>query len=301
MSLETVAILSPGDMGHTVGRVLVEHGLRVITCLTERSQRTRLLAESAGILDVSTLQALVSEADIVLSILVPSRAEKVAEMVSETIIETQAKVLYADCNAISPQTTCRISETVANVGANYLDVSIIGPPPRSEGVTRFYVSGPSLGLFSQLNQFGLDIRPLGDKVGKASAIKMCYAALTKGLSALCIELLTASKLLGVSESLASELQLSQASLYERMENSIPSLPSKSRRWVGEMEEIAATFAELGLTPKILDGAADVFRFVGDTQLADLQPEDQEAFPIMQEVIAVLSGGLRPKVKKCGFN
>lgn len=291
MSLETVAILSPGDMGHTVGRVLVEHGLRVITCLKERSQRTRSLAESAGILDVSTFQALVSEADIILSILVPSRAEKVAEMVSETITETQAKVLYADCNAISPQTTCRISETVANVGANYLDVSIIGPPPRSEGVTRFYVSGPSLGLFSQLNQFGLDIRPLGDKVGKASAIKMCYAALTKGLSALCIELLTASKLLGVSESLASEFQLSQASLYERMERSIPSLPSKSRRWVGEMEEIAATFAELGLTPKILDGAADVFRFVGDTQLADLQPEDQEAFPIMQEVIAVLSGYL----------
>ena len=291
MSLETVAILSPGDMGHTVGRVLVEHGLRVITCLKERSQRTRSLAESAGILDVSTFQALVSEADIILSILVPSRAAKVAEMVSETIIETQAKVLYADCNAISPQTTCRISETVANVGANYLDVSIIGPPPRSEGVTRFYVSGPSLGLFSQLNQFGLDIRPLGDKVGKASAIKMCYAALTKGLSALCIELLTASKLLGVSESLASEFQLSQASLYERMERSIPSLPSKSRRWVGEMEEIAATFAELGLTPKILDGAADVFRFVGDTQLADLQPEDQEAFPIMQEVIAVLSGYL----------
>ena len=289
MSLETVAILSPGDMGHTVGRVLVEHGLRVITCLKERSQRTRSLAESAGILDVPTFQALVSEADIILSILVPSRAEKVAEMVSETITETQAKVLYADCNAISPQTTCRISETVANVGANYLDVSIIGPPPRLEGVTRFYVSGPSLGLFSQLNQFGLDIRPLGDKVGKASAIKMCYAALTKGLSALCIELLTASKLLGVSESLASEFQLSQASLYERMERSIPSLPSKSRRWVGEMEEIAATFAELGLTPKILDGAADVFRFVGDTQLADLQPEDQEAFPIMQEVIAVLSG------------
>ena len=278
-------------MGHTVGRVLVEHGLRVITCLKERSQRTRSLAESAGILDVPTFQALVSEADIILSILVPSRAEKVAEMVSETITETQAKVLYADCNAISPQTTCRISETVANVGANYLDVSIIGPPPRSEGVTRFYVSGPSLGLFSQLNQFGLDIRPLGDKVGKASAIKMCYAALTKGLSALCIELLTASKLLGVSESLASEFQLSQASLYERMERSIPSLPSKSRRWVGEMEEIAATFAELGLTPKILDGAADVFRFVGDTQLADLQPEDQEAFPNMQEVIAVLSGYL----------
>ena len=85
MSLETVAILSPGDMGHAVGRVLVEHGLRVITYLKGRSQRTKVLAENAGILDVSTLQTLVNEADIILSILVPSQATNVAEMVSEAI------------------------------------------------------------------------------------------------------------------------------------------------------------------------------------------------------------------------
>ncbi|HIA66089.1 TPA: NAD(P)-dependent oxidoreductase [Candidatus Poribacteria bacterium] len=288
MSLETVAILSPGDMGHMVGRVLAEHGLRVITCLTGRSQRTRVLAEDAGILDVSTLQTLVSEADIILSILVPAQATSIAEMVSEAIIETQAKVLYVDCNAISPKTTRRISETITNAGGNYLDGSIIGPPPRSKGLTRFYVSGPEVDLFSKLNQFGLDICPLGDKIGKASAIKMCYAALTKGLSALCIELLTASKLLEVSEPLASEFQLSQPSLYERMERTIPGLPSKSRRWVGEMKEISATFAEVGLTPKILDGAADMFQFVGDTRLANLHPEDQNSFSVMKEVIAILS-------------
>ena len=288
MSLETVAILSPGDMGHTVGRVLVEHGLRVITYLKGRSQRTKVLAENAGILDVSTLQTLVNEADIILSILVPSQATNIAEMVSEAIKNTHATVLYADCNAISPKTTCRISEIITNAGSNYLDSSIIGPPPRTKGSTRFYVSGPGLDLFSNLNQFGLDIRPLGDKIGKASAIKMCYAALTKGLSALCIELLTASKLLEVSESLASEFQLSQPSLYKRMERTIPGLPSKSKRWVGEMKEIAATFAEIGLTPKILDGAADMFQFVGDTRLADLQPEDQGSFPVMEDIITIFS-------------
>ena len=288
MSLETVAILSPGDMGHTVGRVLVEHGLRVITCLKGRSQRTQVLAGDAGILDVSTLQKLVDEADIILSILVPSQAISVAERVSKAIIKTQTTTLYADCNAISPKTTCRISEIVTNAGANYLDGSIIGPPPRSKGLTRFYVSGPGLDLFIKLNQFGLDIRPLGDEIGRASAIKMCYAALTKGLSALCIELLTASKLLEISEPLASEFQLSQPSLYKRMEQTIPGLPSKSRRWVGEMKEIAATFAEVGLTPKILDGAADMFQFVGDTRLADLQPEDQVSFPVMKEIIAIFS-------------
>ena len=281
MSLETVAILSPGDMGHTVGRVLIEHGLRVITHLKGRSQRTKVLAENAGILDVSTLQTLVNEADIILSILVPSQATNVAEMVSEAIKETNATVLYADCNAISPKTTCRISEIITNAGSNYLDSSIIGPPPRTKGSTRFYVSGPGLDLFS-------NIRPLGDKIGKASAIKMCYAALTKGLSALCIELLTASKLLEVSESLASEFQLSQPSLYKRMERTIPGLPSKSKRWVGEMKEIAATFAEIGLTPKILDGAADMFQFVGDTRLADLQPEDQGSFPVMEDIITIFS-------------
>ena len=113
--------------------------------------------------------------------------------------------------------------------------------------------GPDLSLFSELSNRGLDVRPLSDEIGHASAIKMCYASLTKGLTALCTELLTAAQVLGVSEALTAEFQLSQSALFERMEKGLPGMPPKARRWIGEMEEISATFAYVGLTPNILTG------------------------------------------------
>ncbi len=116
---------------------------------------------------------------------------------------------------------------------------------------------------------------------------MCYAALTKGSSALFIELLTAARALGVSEALAREFQNSQAAMVARM-GRLPGVPMKSQRWVGEMEEIAKTFESVGLTPQILTGAADMYRFVGGTHLADRTPEDAEPLPSLEEMIAVLA-------------
>ena len=292
MSLKTVAILSPGDMGHTVGRVLDEHGLRVITCLAGRSERTRSLAKSANIGDVPTYNALVAEADVLLSILVPAEAKTAARAIAKAITETGKSLLYADCNAIAPQTVCEIGTIITAAGGRFVDASIIGAPPRRPGATRFYASGPDVETFAALSQFGLDVRPLGNQIGHASSLKMCYAALTKGLTALCTELLTAAEVLGVSEPLKAEFKLSQAAHYERMERGLPTMPPKARRWVSEMEEIASTFAHVGLTPKILEGAADMYRLVSETPLADLAPEDREAFPDLAEMVSTLAEKLR---------
>jgi 3-hydroxyisobutyrate dehydrogenase-like beta-hydroxyacid dehydrogenase len=280
MRLKTVGILSPGDMGHTVGQVLGSHGLRVITCLQGRSARTRSLAERAGITGVPTYRALVSEADIVLSILVPAQAKQAAQAIAQAMSETGTNLVYADCNAIAPQTARQVGDVIAQAGGRFVDASIIGPPPRREGETRFYASGPHASAFEELSQFGLNVIVLGEQIGLASAIKMCYAALTKGLAALCTELLTAAEILGVSQALEREFQLSQAALYERMERGLLRMPMKSRRWVGEMEEIAQTFEQVGLTPKMLAGAADMYRFVGATDLATLA-----------QVLSVLAGRL----------
>ena len=287
MQLETVGILSPGDMGHTVGQVLGSHGLRVITCLQGRSEQTRSLAERAHIADVLSYQALATQADIVLSILVPAQACQAAEAVARAISETGTDLVYADCNAIAPQTARRIDDMITEAGGRFVDASIIGPPPRRAGTTRFYASGPHAHALAQLAEFGLDVIVLGDGTGQASAIKMCYAALTKGLTALCTELLTAAEVLGVFQSLEAEFQLSQAALYERMERGLPRMPMKSRRWVGEMEEIAKTFAQVGLTPKMLSGAADMYRFVGATHLAERTPEDPAPFPTLPEMLSDL--------------
>ena len=290
----TVGILSPGDMGHTVGDVLRQNGLRVITCLQGRSQRTRDLAEKAGIVDVETYPQFVTEADLILSILVPAQAMSAASAVAEALREVGTAVTYADCNAIAPQTVRKLGEMITAAGGTFVDASIIGPPPRAPGATRFYASGTNLDIFSELNNYGLDIRTLGGEIGLASAIKMCYASLTKGLTALCTELLTAASILGVSDALTAEFQLSQAALFERMERGLPGMPPKARRWIGEMEEIAATFEQVGLTPNILTGAADMYRFVGDTPLADLPPEARDAFPTLAELIEILAENLKSK-------
>ena len=291
---DTIGILSPGDMGHTVGDVLRENGARVITCLEGRSARTRALAEKAGIIDVPTYRQLVTESDLVLSIMVPAQAMSAAETVADALRGTDTPLTYADCNAIAPQTVRTLGEVLTSAGGTFVDASIIGPPPRTAGATRFYASGPELETFLTLNRYGLDVRPLGDEIGLASAMKMCYASLTKGLTALCTELLTAAEVLGVSDALTAEFRLSQSALFERMEKGLPSMPPKAKRWIGEMEEISATFEHVGLTPKILAGAADMYCLVGETHLANLPPEARDLFPTLAELIAILAGQIRPR-------
>ncbi len=291
---DTIGILSPGDMGHTVGDVLRQNGLRVITCLVGRSARTRALAEKAGIIDVPTYRQLVTEADLVLSIMVPAQAMSAAAAVADALLVTDTPLTYADCNAIAPQTVRKLGEVITSAGGTFVDASIIGPPPRTSGATRFYASGPALEAFLALNRYGLDVRSLGDEIGLASAIKMCYASLTKGLTALCTELLTAAEVLGVSDALTAEFRLSQSALFERMEKGLPGMPPKARRWIGEMEEISATFEYAGLTPRILSGAADMYRFVSETHLANLPPEARDRFPTLAELIAILAGQLQPR-------
>jgi 3-hydroxyisobutyrate dehydrogenase-like beta-hydroxyacid dehydrogenase len=279
-------------MGHTVGQVLGSHGLRVITCLQGRSERTRSLASRANVVDVPTYQLLVSEADMILSILVPAQAEEAARLVAQAISETKTDLTYADCNAVSPQTARHLNIIITEAGGHFVDASIIGPPPRKVGTTRFYASGLNVSIFEELTMFGLDVIALGEQVGQASAIKMCYAALTKGLVALCTELLTSSEVLGVSQALKAEFQLSQSMLLGLMEQRLPRMPMKSRRWVGEMEEIAKTFEYVGLTPKILAGAADMYRFVGDTDLAERTPEDPDPLPTLSQMLPVLANYLQ---------
>jgi 3-hydroxyisobutyrate dehydrogenase-like beta-hydroxyacid dehydrogenase len=286
----SVGILSPGDMGHTVGAVLRAHGLRVLTCLEGRSERTRALAAEAGIEDVPTLDELVVAADIVLCILVPAEATGVAERVAAAIRATGADVLYADCNAIAPQTVRVIGETIMAAGGQFADVGIIGGPPKQPG-TRFYTSGPGAEGFAALGDFGLDVRVLDGGVGQASGLKMCYGALTKGLQALGTELLVAARLMGLEETLRAEQAESAPDVLAWLQRAVPTMPPKAYRWVGEMEEIAATFASLGMTPAIFQGAADLYRFIAETPIGKESPETRDRSRGLDGVVDALAAAL----------
>lgn len=285
----TVAIMSPGDMGHAVAALLRGHGLRVITCLAGRSARTRALAGQAGIEAVPDDEALVREADLLLAILVPAQAEDLARRIAAALERTRAELLYVDCNAIAPQTARRIGALVEAAGARFVDAGIIGPPPAAGTRTPFYASGAHAGDFAALRDFGLDVRPIGERPGDASAVKMCYAALTKGTTALMTELAVAASRLGVAAVLRQEFAESQAAALERMARSVPEMVPKAHRWIGEMEEIARTFEACGLTPKTYLGAAEIYDFVAHTALGRIAPEPwrEQARPF-EEIVAALA-------------
>lgn len=291
-TISSVGLLSPGDMGHSVAKVLVHNRMPVYTCLSGRSQRSTDLAASAGVENLGSLEDLVQRVDVFLSIVPPARATEVAKSIAKAVSATGAPLTYLDCNAIALETTREVGSIVEAAGARFVDGGIIGPPPKIDGPgPRIYVSGGHADSLGQLRQHGLDIQPIGDVVGHASGVKMCYAALTKGLTALGSELMVAAEAMGLSEPLREEFVYSQKQLLEHLERQIPGMPPKAYRWVGEMEEIAKTFEDVGLTPKMLLGAADMYRLVGETPLANETPENRTRGKDLEDVVRILNEAL----------
>lgn len=266
MITKTIAVVAMGDMGHAVAHTLKEHGYEIVTCLAERSDTSRRMAERAGARDVKDLVALVTEADIFLSILPPAAALDLARDAAAAIKNAGNTMTYVDCNAVSPSTAREISRVINDANASFIDAGIIGNAP-GKATPRFYVSGQDTAAMEHLDGCGFIVKTCGSAPGEASAVKMCYAALTKGTFTLHTALLMAAKSLGVYETVLEEFQYSQPSTLAKMENSVPFIPADADRWVGEMEEIAATLVEAGVTGGFHEGAASVLRVLAETPFA----------------------------------
>jgi len=272
MKVNTVAIMSPGDMGHAVGQVLCESGLDVITCTEGRSNRTKNLAEAAGLRQVATLEDMVNQADLILSIMVPSKAMDFAREIAVHLESGESLTYFADCNAVSPQSALAMADVINQAGGKFIDGGIIGTAPTKGDTPRFYVSGPDASVVMELDGRGIIVKAIGDRVGQASGIKMCYAALTKGTNTLHVALLTAANRMGLTDDLRKEFEFSQKSHLNVMEKGISRLPANAHRWIGEMEEIASTFEHLGITPNFHKGAAEIYRMLNATPFAEESPE-----------------------------
>jgi 3-hydroxyisobutyrate dehydrogenase-like beta-hydroxyacid dehydrogenase len=276
-----VGIMSSGDMGSGFGKVLHDNGLQVYTCLAGRSDFTRLRAQEAGFIDAPDLDALVQNIDLFLSVLVPSEATQLARDVAASMKRTGARPAYADLNAIAPQTGLEIEAIIRDAGANFIDGGIIGGPPKTGYSPHIGVSGPDVAIMESLRDRALNVEVIGPKVGLASGLKMVYAAGTKGTTALWTEILSATRALGLEDALRERLGDNNP-VYTYAQRSIPGMPNRARRWVGEMEEIAKTFQGVGLTPNIFQGSSDIYTVVGETQLADLTSRDPN--PTLEEVL-----------------
>jgi 3-hydroxyisobutyrate dehydrogenase-like beta-hydroxyacid dehydrogenase len=289
----TVAIVSPGDMGHNVGKALKKEGLRVITCLAGRSERTRMLTERAEIEDFPSAEKMIGAADLVLSIMPPSAAIDAAKDIAQAMRQARKAPPYADCNATSPQTTRQIGDIISAAGAPYIDGGIVGPGPgTSENPTRFYVSGPITKAMQLIVGPHIRVVDVGDEIGRASAVKMCYAAITKGTWTLYTAALLAAETLGITDDLHEELRGSRPKDYAEMERMVPRLPLDAKRWIGEMNEIADTLSEAGVTPDFHTGAAAIFELLAQTPIALETRETVDKTRTLKQALGICSDTLK---------
>lgn len=264
----TVAVLGTGDMGSAVGAALARAGFRVITDLSRRGAHSRSLAARAGLTDVGSLTAVVREADVLLSIVPPAAAQSFAADVAVELRAARTPLVFVDCNAVAPATVRAIGRLFDGTPAAFVDAGIVGPAPRpGRPPTRFYASGPARAALLALATPEIATLDLGDEIGAASALKMTYAALNKGVDALYTAVLLAAERLGIRAPLMQELESSQSEALARMRARVPFLASTSARFTGEMAEIAATFAAAGVTPDFHRGAEWLYALLATTPLA----------------------------------
>jgi len=252
-----VAIVAPGTMGAAVGGRLVAKGLEVLTLLEGRSAESRARAHAAGMTPVREPQ--LAAADFVLSIVPPAAALPCARRAASWLAASPRKPVFVDCNAVSPATVQRIAATVAAAGAAFIDAGIIGGPPTAgANGPNFYACGPHAQRFASLATYGLTIRVLDAPIGAASALKMSYAGITKGLTAVGVAMLLAALRSGVDAALLAELAESQPQLLRSFGRGVPAMFPKAYRWVAEMQEIAAFATADSAAAEMFRGASDLY-------------------------------------------
>jgi 3-hydroxyisobutyrate dehydrogenase-like beta-hydroxyacid dehydrogenase len=281
MAQTTIGVLHPGEMGSVVAACARQAGARVVWTSAGRRSATRERATAAGLEDVGTLRDLVAASDVILSVCPPESALDVARDVAAAGFAR----IYVDGNAVSPATAREIARTIEAAGATFVDGGIIGPPPRKAGTTRLYVSGAGAPQVKAL--FGdspLEVIVLDAPAGAASAVKMAYASWTKGTSALILSVRALAAIEGVEDALLAEWRTSQPQLIKRAEDAASGSAPKAWRFVGEMNEIAATFAAAGLPDGFHRAAAEIW-----TRLSSYKDAQK---PSVADVVEVLAASRR---------
>lgn len=268
MAKLTVGLLHPGEMGSAVGACLTSVGLEVLWLPKGRSPSTRMRAELSGMTPVGSMVEVTARSSLILSICPPHAALDVARSLPDF------KGTYVDANAISPSLSERVQVEVSTKGAKYVDGSIIGIPPTASGTTRLYLAGAeSVAVAAIFDDTFLDARTMSAPPGAASALKMAYAAWTKGTAALLLAIRQLARDEEIEDALLNEWSISLPELPGKADRAAIQAEDKGWRWAGEMDEIASTFSAFGLPGGFHQAAAEVFRR-GNVGLHELPPRSQ---------------------------
>ncbi|TVR53401.1 MAG: NAD(P)-dependent oxidoreductase [Spirochaetaceae bacterium] len=277
MAARKIGILHPGQMGVSIAANAKGETNRVVWASEGRGSDTKRRADEAGLEDAGTIARLCAECDVIFSVCPPHAAEDVAaEVVSAGFTGT-----FVDANAISPDRTSRIAATVKEAGITFVDGGIVGGPAWKPG-TVLYLSGAAADEVATCFGDGpLEVAVIGDEIGRASALKMCFAAYTKGTTALLSAILATAENLGVRDDLYRQWTRGDAGFPEQTENRVRNVTAKAWRFAGEMDEIAATFRSAGLPGEFHDAAAEIYRRTAGFK-------DAPETPSLAEVIAALA-------------
>jgi L-threonate 2-dehydrogenase len=268
-----VAVMAQGTMGAGVGKRLKERGAEVRTLLSGRGEASAKRAGAAGMTPVADERELLAGADYFLSILPPDQAEGLASRLTPALQSLAVKPVYVDCNAISPQTAGRVAAIVEPTGAVFVDGGIIGGPPRDGYSPAIYASGPQAERSKAIGDYGIDWRIIDGPVGAASGLKMSYAGITKGTTAIAAAMLLGSARFGCAEALLAELASSQPEMLKRMQRGIPGMYDKAYRWVGEMEEISDFLDANGPSSDMYAAIAKLYEYLAAAEAESAKTDD----------------------------
>lgn len=268
MALQTVGIMSIGEMGFHWAKLLKSHGVEVLTYDKDRGEVSRKRAANAGVTSVASMNALVKQADAIVSIVVPSAAKKVAAKVAKAALKSGRKdLLFCDANAISPMTADDIATVLAPAGVSFVDGCIIGSAAKMGKGTIVYLSGPEAERLRGLEAFNIPLKILGPSTNQASAFKVIYAGLTKGFQGLFCELLMGARRFGLLDEIRAQYEESFPGLLDKVSGSIIGLQIHAGRRAEEMDELKRTFNAHGLDSFMAPAAQKVLRAIAALNLA----------------------------------
>ncbi len=277
--MSRVGIINPGAMGISIAASARAASHEVYWSAAGRSAATRQRAEEQDLIAVESLKELCRVCEVILCVCPPHAAQSVAQVV----IDADFGGLYCDGNAIAPRKAQAIGARLASAGIDFVDGSIIGPPAWKAGTTRFYLSGASAeqiaGLFKDTVTEAIVI---GDEIGKASALKMAFAALTKGSTALLSAIYGTADQLGVRDDLEREWAMRDSDSVLQRRNQVRNVTEKAWRFAGEMQEIADTFELAGLPPGFFEAAHEVYQRMAPFKDSDTAPELEEVLAALKD-------------------
>jgi 3-hydroxyisobutyrate dehydrogenase-like beta-hydroxyacid dehydrogenase len=246
-----IGILHPGEMGVSIAASAINSGHEVYWVSENRSDKTRLRAQKHNLMEVESLIKLCQTSEIIFSVCPPHAAEDVAN----SVIEYGFKGYYLDANAIGPKRAMRIGELLGH----FIDGGIIGGPAWKPKETRLYLSGKDSQVIADCFSNGpLETKIIGDEIGKASSLKMCFAAYSKGTTALLAAILATAESLGVRDDLYQQWNMNDPDFSEQANRRATRVTAKAWRFEGEMHEIASTFQEAGLPSGFHEAAAEIY-------------------------------------------